>query len=58
LASVAETSITDSIPANAATLALVHAVLALAPREARRVERQARRAGNNGLPPHLQWGDE
>jgi len=39
-----------------ARLALAHAVLTLAPRRARRVERPARHAGN-GLPPHLQWGD-
>jgi hypothetical protein len=56
LADVAETSITDSIQSNAALLALVHAVLALAPRKARRVERSARHA-SNGLPSHLDWPD-
>jgi hypothetical protein len=41
----------------AAQISLVLAVLTLSPRKARRVERQARHAGN-GLPPHLTWGDE
>jgi hypothetical protein len=41
-----------------ARLALAHAVLTLSPRRARRVERQARHADNDGLPPHLGWGEE
>jgi hypothetical protein len=49
---------TAESPENAAMLALVHSVLTLSPRRARRVGRQARRAGNSGLPPHLQWGGD
>jgi len=48
---------TAETPENAPMLAVAHALLAQAPRKARRVERQARHAGN-GLPPHLTWGDE
>jgi hypothetical protein len=54
---VAETSVVEEIQTITALLALTHAILTLAPRKARRVERQPRHAGN-GLPPHLNWGDE
>jgi hypothetical protein len=54
---VAETSAVEQIQHTTALLALAHAVLTLSPRRARRVERPARRC-NNGLPPHLSWGDE
>lgn len=37
--------------------AIVHALLAQAPRCARRVERHARHSGN-GIPPQLTWGDK
>jgi hypothetical protein len=48
---------TAETPGNAPALALVHALLTLAPRRARRVE-QARHAPGNGLPPHLTWGGD
>jgi hypothetical protein len=51
-------SAANESPASAPLLALAHAVLTLSPRKARRVERQARHGGDNGLPPHLQWGAE
>jgi hypothetical protein len=57
LAAAAESSITEQIQNTTALIALVHAVLTLSPRKARRVERPARHA-SNGLPPHLQWGGE
>jgi hypothetical protein len=57
LLAVAESSVTDSIQSSAALIAIGHAILTLSPRKARRVERQAKHAGN-GLPPHLTWGDE
>jgi len=57
LLAAAESSVTDQLQNTTALIALTHAVLTLAPRKARRGERQARHAGN-GLPPHLTWGDE
>src|SRR5215475_6565878 len=48
---VAETSVVEQIQITTALLALAHAILTLAPRRARRVERQARHAGNGNLPP-------
>jgi hypothetical protein len=57
LVAAAKFSITEQMQNTAALIALTHAVLTLSPRRARRVERQARHAGN-GLPPHLTWGDE
>ena len=55
---VAESSIPEQMQTASALLALAQAVLTLSPRKARRVGRQARHADNNGLPPHLQWGDD
>jgi hypothetical protein len=57
LVAAAESSVTDQMQSTAALIALTHAILTLAPRRARRVERQPRHAGS-GLPPGLSWGDE
>jgi hypothetical protein len=45
-------------PNNAVALATAHALLALAPRRARRVKNFTARHAGNGLPPHLSWSDE
>jgi hypothetical protein len=48
--------IEPGIQQTAALTAISHALLAAAPRRARRAP--ARHAGGNGLPSHLTWGDE
>jgi hypothetical protein len=58
LLAAAESSITDGIQTVSALLAVGHALLAQAPRRARRVERQARHADNGSPPPSVQWGNE
>ena len=47
---------TQETPANAPLLALCHALLSTAPRRALRAP--PARHGNDGLPPHLSWGDD
>ena len=42
----------------AARMATAHAVLTLSPRRARRRPPEPGRHTDNGLPPHLSWGDE
>ena len=57
LADAAESRITEGIQTTAALAAIVHALLASAPRKARK--RPAKHSnGGNGLPANITWGDE
>jgi hypothetical protein len=58
LVAAAESSVTEQIQTTTALLALAHAVLAQAPRRARRSPGSSGNNSGSGLPAHLNWPDQ